>query len=56
MYKPTAQKEIPAEVNKFYWLQVHCSNCGLNSSLAFRRGDLVEETACPDCECLTLKK
>ena len=55
MYKPTA-KEITTigEEDKFYWLLVFCSNCNLNKSLAFRKGDRVEDHSCPNCDNRTL--
>lgn len=57
MYKPIAREQIAEnQTNDFYWQKVRCSNCELDQSLAFTKGDKVEIHSCPNCECLTLIK
>lgn len=57
MYRPTAVEVIADEdSSKYYWLQVICRNCGLDKSLAFKKGDLVVDHACPQCGNVSLVK
>ncbi len=37
-----------------YWKDAECTNCGLNKSLAFTVGGLIQDHHCPVCGCKTL--
>ena len=51
-----AIENLPDE-NKdlYYWVDVHCVNCGYSGSVAIGKHHLISDTSCFKCECETLK-
>lgn len=41
-------------MTKYYYVIVICGNCKYKGVLQIKKGILVTETKCPDCECYTL--
>ena len=39
-----------------YQVDVECTNCGYTRLLTLARGKLLVRTACPQCDCDTLRK
>lgn len=52
----TAYEAAPEEeADSYYWKMVECMNCGMQHSLAFRKGHRISEHSCPDCDVEDLK-